>query len=486
MPIQWGILGACLLLTQNGDPAPPTGTVLGYKVTVLDLKGIDWRGAHYAQLRPIAREGACAVWTTSQIIAQILIERADRVVAAPRVVADPQAPVSIKLNKNHALVGALERVADGPVNHAQAVAYKPEIEHIEESLDARITGRVLDQGILAKIALHDVRLVEIVDYSIEETVKPQPDSVPGKESTKLTAQTQVPLLASGQIEGEWLIPRQEVLVVSLGVAYQTDGAAEKPLLTERLALIEATCQTRPVTPPLGTPIPSQRSSEATTFRLPVPLPSRVSPKPHPTKEPSIASTSGAMSSTRRARAAHAGFIAPLAAMPGPILPPVPSIPSIRIPAQVANASPLPALPSRTMPIPRDHSGGVVPLPPLPPPHDTPVLSDDSVARASSQTPHLTEASSGAPQDTMHVIDQLVTAAALTAGEATPATAPPQPRIAYEPKGFNPFARIRKQVNPTPRMVEERNAEQPMIQRIPLGDGKVLEIQTRVVTEPHSR
>jgi hypothetical protein len=36
------------------------------------------------------------------------------------------------------------------------------------------------------------------------------------------------------------------------------------------------------------------------------------------------------------------------------------------------------------------------------------------------------------------------------------------------------------------MVEERNAEQPMIQRIPLGDGKVLEIQTRVVTEPHSR
>jgi hypothetical protein len=139
-----------------------------------------------------------------------------------------------------------------------------------------------------------------------------------------------------------------------------------------------------------------------------------------------------------------------------------------------------------MPIPRDHSGGVVPLPPLPPPHDTPVLSDDSVARASSQTPHLTEASSGAPQDTMHMIDQLVTAAALTAGEAIPATAPPQPQSSQEPKVFNPFSRIRKQVIPTPRSIEQRNADQPMVQRIPLGEGKVLEIQTRVVTDAHTR
>jgi hypothetical protein len=139
----------------------------------------------------------------------------------------------------------------------------------------------------------------------------------------------VPEIGGQEVAGEWLIPRDELLIVSFG-AYTVADDEGKAVVKERLAIIGAD------------------------------------------------EVSGATASPLRANRA---VLPP----PGAYLAvPVPGAPAAPV-AKVAVPMPVPAVPSRTMPQGVHADGTPAELPPLPPDEPDAANSDSSEPRASPQT-----------------------------------------------------------------------------------------------------
>jgi hypothetical protein len=240
---------------------------------------------------------------------------------------------TISMENRRKVATRLNRHADGPVDHASAVAYLPEYEEVREGFRVTMSGRKLDQGVLAKLVAEDTRLAAVHKVAVCETVsgKGHPDAA---GPCQLKAAVEVPELVQGSVAGEWLIPNDGVLVVSLGT-HTTAGPGGKAEVHERVLFVEAWAAA-----PTDSTIARASLTPNFTYKLP--------PRP------------------------------PAALAPEPIPIPMPWRPA---------AMPSPAMPSRSLPQPLAADGSPVPLPPLPelphPPSSMPGTSDPC---ASPQTP----------------------------------------------------------------------------------------------------
>lgn len=341
-------LFALVLLGSDGPPAPP-GAVVTYQIRFLEMRGLDWRGEVHGELTPVARQGGASIWTAPASLAATLEKRAAQTLGTPKVTAQPATDATIRAGTRHAYVADLKRVADGPVGHARALAYQPQLDHVDDMISLTLCGRWVDQGLMTEVAIEETRLAGLETFTIREEVRGDEASDAGPEV--VNAQVQVPQVVEGHVSGEWLIPRDGLLVVSLG-AHAKAGDDGKATPHERLALIE----------PVASPTGAEVSPSAFARPGAGPLPIAVSSLGDGTNPIVVGPPTPAPPRV-------ACFVAAPTAARGIAYATPPAPPA-------AAALPTPPPPSRVLPTPINDKGEVVPLPPLPEDVE-PVVEDDS-------------------------------------------------------------------------------------------------------------
>jgi hypothetical protein len=298
-------LGLIVLYLVGADgPSCGAGPEITYDVSVLTVQGLEWRSTFFAELQPVTSQGGGTVWTASGETARRLAELDSKVLRAPRMMAGPRAVAHISDRANRKVASGVTRLADGPFDQATRVAYTPHYEEIREGLALTLTGRKLDQGVLACMVVDETRVASVHQVALSESVKSTKccATESGSCDAKVASHIEVPEVVHAAVGGEWLIPKDGALVVSLGVETTAD-AAGKAVVLERLVLIEAAA-------------PADAAVERASIAAPLP---------------------------------------DLLTEPNAEAPPAPA----GIPM------PMPAMPSRSLPQPLSSDGSVVPLPPLP-------------------------------------------------------------------------------------------------------------------------
>lgn len=383
MPIAASLL-VLTLLGADGSPGPgPDPAPLDYQIRILDMKGLDWRGTAHDQLSPVARQGNATVWTAGRGLAAELAKVAEGVATAPRIRALPGAVAEVRDEVRQGIVADLTRVADGPVGQATAVAFQPQIDQVHLGFRAKLACRTLDQGMLIKVQLEDVRLSAIHTATLHEDLKT-------KDVTGLNARYQVPEVVRSSAQGEWLIPGDGALVVSFGPDTRAD-AQGRAVVHERVVLIEA------------------RPANLAREESPTTQPAKPSIDPHATT--AVYLSTEPVATPRPAQSPARRQVMVASPLPFPVLGTLPAwffLP-IHLPAASSEPAPIgqaapatdeptlptPAPPSRILPTPRAADGTVTELPPLPDNETHPASLDQSdEPRPSPQSPARTTPRSG--------------------------------------------------------------------------------------------
>ncbi|MEO6811501.1 MAG: hypothetical protein ABI353_20505, partial [Isosphaeraceae bacterium] len=378
MPIVASLM-VLTLLGADGSPQPDSAP-LDYQIRILDMKGLDWRGSAHDRLTPVARQGNATVWTARRGLTADLAKTAEQVATAPRIRALPGALTEVRDEVRQGIVADLVRVADGPVGQATTVAFQPQIDQVRLGFQARLSCRRLDQGMLAKVQLEDVKLAAIHTATLQEDLKT-------KGTTGFKARYQVPEVIRASAEGEWLIPNDGALVVSFG-PYTTADAEGRAVVHERVVLIEA------------------RSAALTREETPTTRPAMPLIDPHATT--AVFLSTEPVASTPKPTRSPAKRVVIASPLPFPVLGTLPSwfllpihlpTPSTgpATPATDAPTLPTPEPPSRILPTPRAADGTVTELPPLPDSETHPAsLQESDEPRPSPQSPARTTPRSGKP------------------------------------------------------------------------------------------
>jgi hypothetical protein len=246
---------ALALLAADGPSCPPDETTT-FQVRVLTIDGLDWRTTSYSRLTPVTRQGTSAIWTADKSLATVLADRASAEMPGCKIVSNTGEAVFSRAEPV-SYVAAMERVADGPINQSTAIAFMPRPERVDERFTISLVGRRLDQGVLTKVILEETHVDAL--HSVVQTemlrVEPTPADRTATEigrdavksivcrtstdsTTSITGSVQIPEVSQTRIDGEWLIPKDGVLLISLGVKTAADDEG-KAVVRERVALIEA-------------------------------------------------------------------------------------------------------------------------------------------------------------------------------------------------------------------------------------------------------
>ena len=231
MQVIFGLIAASLLGVDS--PRAADAPDITFDVKILDMAGLEWRSTFYPELQPVARRGEASVWTAPSGTVAKLAAKADKVVSAPRVTCFSQVRATVFQTKAIAMVADFDRYADGPVNHASTLVFRPKVENSTEGYSVNVSGRKLDQGILTQVTIEDKQIVAVHVVTLIEAIESGRNA-----SAKLKAKLQIPETVQARVSGEWLVPNDGVLVVSLGVHTVADSNG-KAVVRERLALLEA-------------------------------------------------------------------------------------------------------------------------------------------------------------------------------------------------------------------------------------------------------
>ncbi len=235
-----GLIALALIGAAN-SPGPEPGVVVT-QFRLMEMDGLAWRENVSDQFDLVGRQGPATVWTADKQVLPTLTALADRTLVAPKVTSRPEATASISAQVVRHYVAQLGRIADGPINHATHVAYPPDVQPLHDGFEARIACRPTEKGILARVDLDDAWFIAFHTAKRSETLVTNGN---GDTPTDLTSQYQVPEVANCRVAGEWLIPKEGILVISLGAR---TVPVEKLLGTraevrERIAIIDCHTQT---------------------------------------------------------------------------------------------------------------------------------------------------------------------------------------------------------------------------------------------------
>lgn len=356
-----GLLAFALLGADGPTPASPydstpTGPSIMYEVRFVTVRGLGWRTAMRGKLKDVAQHEGSTVWTVDDEGMKAFLERlqadgATNVVQAPRVTAIEGASATIRREDDRHYVANLKRIADGPPLQATRVAFQPEVKSVKDGVTAHLVGRAMDQGVLAQVCLDANELQALHTVVVEDGVKGCP---PATCPSRLNAQYQVPEVVHARVEGEWLIPKDGALLISLGV--HADPSAPAPALLGRIA-----GHAGPAVREQLVMISARSADEAVAEAAPDL--SKAAYHPVPATIPT-----GPLSTI-----APPPMLGGAAPAPKPAMDPVPPAPAL----------PAPAPPSRTLPKGYTPDGREAELPPLPP-ADEPAPAPSAEPQASPQ------------------------------------------------------------------------------------------------------
>jgi len=254
-------------------PVPPD-PVIAFEIREITVASPDWRGKMLARLEPIARQEGSAVWAIdrSALVDLLTYCQGDArcsVGQSPKMVAKVGEPARMTNETSHKYVAHLKRVSDGAPNEGTHIAFVPEIGEVHDGVRVSVaSSRLQGQVLFAKVAIEQNQVLsfltttykesirpkeaekqkadaEVVKTSLLDRIRPEPSGTYAINGT-----IQVPEVASRRIEGEWLIPSDGALLVSMGPTTRRDKTLLKQAYQERLIAITA----RPTTAPAASPV----------------------------------------------------------------------------------------------------------------------------------------------------------------------------------------------------------------------------------------
>ncbi len=214
--------------------------MIEYEIRQVTTNDSEWRGKFDPFLTPIARQGGTAVWsadavTTLELLNFWQIHPSCVIFDAPRIVTPAEGEVHFEHGEVVSYVAHLERVADGPVNKATKLAFKPHVDKINTGIRARLSSGTLDdQGLRAHLLIDRDRIMSFQTSTYSETVTGT--KLAHSNPAKLNATIQIPVVDSAKVDGEWVIPKEGALIVSLGTS-RSKGKLIREIMPEELVVI---------------------------------------------------------------------------------------------------------------------------------------------------------------------------------------------------------------------------------------------------------
>ena len=156
-------------------------------------------------------------------------------VLAPTVTAFAGASATIDTRQTRKFFVDVDRVADGPVDHAPALAYRPVVEEIREGLMVS-RGRCREADRRRGPGPPEAR------QHLDRPRRPGPrrsETVEnaGYGKASLEAAMQLPQVVEAKVDGDYEIPAGRQILVSLGTATTADSMGSPGVVMERLLLI---------------------------------------------------------------------------------------------------------------------------------------------------------------------------------------------------------------------------------------------------------
>jgi hypothetical protein len=276
MSVGLGWLAAIAL--AGVEPAPDSnsgGRDIVYALKLVETDGLGWRESAYSQLQPVARQGAATVWTAPrEVVAQIVQHAAQgtkgSILQAPKVTGGTGQPVHISTRSTRQMITQVAW-------RGEDAAPKVTPENVRVGTMATMVGRKLDQGVLVQIVMEDTQILAVhkvmlgkcaeakvcagaepseldaIDCKSDSAKIAKVSANPNDSVTKYFAgeswktvkdadasklAVEIPEVGGQEVAGEWLVPNDGILLISLGVHTMT-GADGKAVVRERLAVLEA-------------------------------------------------------------------------------------------------------------------------------------------------------------------------------------------------------------------------------------------------------
>jgi hypothetical protein len=240
MQLMTPVVFALAALGAGPEGLPEPVPMVATQVRVLEMKDLSWRTAAHAKLTPVARRDGATVWTAPAGALPGLAKDALNLVEAPKVTAVAGQSAQIQTKQVRTFVAGMKLIGDTKVDGGIArTTYAPEVDRATDGCVFEVSARAIDQGTLAKIDLKSSRIGTIHQVKV---LDPRGEDAPHR----LNAVYQVPEMIEERVAGEWVIPKDGLLVIGLGPRTVT-GKDGQTAVTERVVVVQA----KPVSGPIA-------------------------------------------------------------------------------------------------------------------------------------------------------------------------------------------------------------------------------------------
>ena len=265
-----------VVVSRAGGPPTKGGPMVAFEIRDIRVSSPEWRGKLIMRMQPVTRQEGTAVWSLDPAGLKELLElcQADtrsNVLQAPKMTARVGDPARMTSEETHQYVASVKRVADGPPNQSTRLAFEPQIDKIHNGVRVNIlSSQLKGQNLFARVVIDENRLVAIHTVKYTEAVQPKPGVDPevskasfldrlnpnhGPHAAAINATIQVPEVDSRRVEGEWLIPSDGALLVSLGPRALHERGFLKGY-EEHLIALTARPLAEPAAAPVAQPAPA--------------------------------------------------------------------------------------------------------------------------------------------------------------------------------------------------------------------------------------
>ena len=197
-----------------------------FSVCFIEMDGLKWREKVADRLEVLEQVDSQTVWTVpSNKVAEEIRSMAAVMTLSPKVTTFHRATAFIQAEETLNYVASVK-----PIHEGDGVAFFPKVQELKYGGKVDISGTIKPDGILTKAVVKDRHLMGI-ETSI---IKAHPKNDP---SHTINGTYQIPQLVKSEISGEWFVPTDGALVMSLGTHTET-GRFGFSKIRERLVIIE--------------------------------------------------------------------------------------------------------------------------------------------------------------------------------------------------------------------------------------------------------
>ncbi|MEW4567916.1 hypothetical protein AB1L88_08625 [Tautonia sp. JC769] len=319
--------------------------MISFEVRLVECEAIGWREAYQGRLHYGGHRAGSSAWvaeheTLNELSRRFADDPLAKVVIAPAVIASPGDPALVgTCTTRHFVVHAEpSEVASGSPDETTG-GPRPVVVPVDDGSQIRLIGTPGPEGLSLKVEVMDTRISAVHEVETIATVAGKDEAV---------VRVQMPEVTHREMGGEWHMPADHGLVLSLGVTSEP-SAVGKPSIRERLLLIASKTSES-----FHEPTPSDAAVRQVSQESEEEKESVAPPAALPATNPVVAALPSPAPGALQV-VVHPGQVpSALAETPWGLLPIVPvevvtNLPAGRLPSANPEPMPLPALPSRTLP-----------------------------------------------------------------------------------------------------------------------------------------